>query len=158
MRTSVPQICRDEGESRLLGNVREEFVAKDEIPLPDIDGSIPRGIIRLDENIDFLDIFPSLCFAFRELEEEEVPRVEDEDVLSFRSQSLDQCGFLGEPAKGILVSATGLDLPLDIVGVDDGEVMFCVGLLGEETPNYTEDKQGDDEEYEKLHPHGLRSM
>ena len=95
----------------------------------------------MNQDIDLPNGFLFLRLLLGQFEEEKVARIEDEEISPLRCQPLDQCGLLGDPAKGIFVSAAGLNFSLDVVGVNDGEGIFSGGLFRRGTLDYGHDKE-----------------
>ena len=109
-----------------------------------MNGIIARGVVSTNQDIDLLDGVLFLGLVLGQFKEKEVARIEDEKVFPLGSQPLDESGLLGDPAKGIFVSATWFDLPLDVIGVNNGEVMLWRLLLCEGDSSRNEKKKGDE--------------
>jgi hypothetical protein len=76
----------------------------------------------LDEEINAKKRIPALGFCLRGFSKKKISCVEKEDLFPFLFYLGDKRGFLGDTAKRVSKSPTGLDLTHHIIRIEDAEL------------------------------------
>jgi hypothetical protein len=82
----------------------------------------------LDEEVNTKEGIPAFGFCLRRFSKKKISGVEEKDLPPFLFHLGDQSRFLGNTAKRISESPTRLDLPHQIIGIEDAELIFGFGL------------------------------
>jgi len=82
----------------------------------------------LDEEIDTKKGIPAIGFGLRRFSKKKISSVKEKDILPFLLHLGDEGGFLGNTAKRVPESPTGLNLAHHIVRIEDAELTFGFGL------------------------------
>jgi hypothetical protein len=82
----------------------------------------------LDEEVDTKKGVPALGFCLRGFSKKKISGVEEKDLSAFFLYLIDERRFLGNTAKRVSESPTRFDLTHHIIGIEDAELVFGVGL------------------------------
>jgi hypothetical protein len=82
----------------------------------------------LDKEVHTKEGVPAFGFRLRRFSKKEISCVEEKDLSAFFLYLSDERRFLGNTAKRVSESPTGFDLAHHIIGIEDAELVFGVGL------------------------------
>jgi hypothetical protein len=82
----------------------------------------------LDEKVNTKEGIPALGFCLRRFSKKKISGVEKKDLPPFLFRLGDKSGFLGNTAKRVSESPTGLDLPHHIIGIENHELILGLDL------------------------------